>query len=178
MEYHEVSKSVLKVIKQLLDYSSSDSYRDDLFQTVNVDLEKGIIGSADGFKLIFVKMTNDLKEIFKESGTFKIQTGTINYKPVITLERHEGHYPNLLSIMTSGERLIKFGINPSLLIDALKYADKNQPVEFIIYKYENMKLEEGLTTPIEMRFGVADCDVNAIIMPMHISESKKWGVKE
>lgn len=177
MEYINVTKSVLKVVKHLLNYSSKDTYREDLFSTIKVDLEKEIIGSADGFKLTYVKMTNELKDIFKESGVYKVQTGIINYKPVITLEKFEGHYPDLLSVMSSRERFVVFGINPHLLRDALAYANNDEPVQFIIGKYENMNPTEGITIPIEMRFGVGDCYTDAIIMPMNMSDIKKWGVK-
>lgn len=178
MEYISINKSVFKVIKQLLNYSSKDTHREDLCSTVKVDLENGTLSSADGFKLLFVKMTDELKSIFKENGVFKIQTGTINYKPVITLEKFDGHYPDLNSIMSSSETFIKFGVNPYLLREALQYVGFGEPVQFIIHKYENMKPEEGITIPIEMRFSVGDCDANAVIMPMHMSECKRWGVKE
>lgn len=178
MEYISVNKSVLKVIKQLINYSSKDTHREDLYSTVKVDLEKGTLSSADGFKLLFVKMTDELKEIFKESGVFKIQTGTINYKPVITLEKYEGHYPDLNSVMSSGETFVKFGVNPYLLREALQYVGFGEPVQFLIHKYENMKPEEGITMPIEMRFTIEDCYANAVIMPMHMHEVKRWGVKD
>lgn len=178
MEYINVSKSVMRVVKHLLNYSSTDTAREYLFSTIHVDLEKGVISSADGFKLSFVKMTDELKEVFKENGTFKVQTGMINHTPVITLEKYEGYYPDLYSVISGGETFVKFGINPHFLKEALRYANDNEAVQFIIHKYENIKPEEGITIPIEMRFGVEDCFVDSIIMPMHMSSDKRWGIKD
>lgn len=174
MEYQKVSKSVIKAIKQLLEYTSKDQARDNLFYKVEVKGETAV--AADGFKLAYLKLNDELKNVFGEDGVYIVHDGRIFNEPVVAVEKKEVNYPDLDHVMPKGNVVLRFGINPHLLMSALKHANINQAVEFIVYEYKDMNPAESVTNPIEMRFSVADNEFDAIIMPM-FSPYSKWSVK-
>lgn len=166
-EYKKISKEAAKVIKHLLNVASTDCARPALM-AIRVDIENDYAGSADGFRLTFVKYTNSpLEGIFTESGVYQVSMGKFNREYVVEIEKMENlTYPNLRTIIHAKDNQPSFIFSMDKNLLAKLLAESANMVTFKVWT----KVE-----PVEFIHKIAGVDTYSVQMPMHTpDEVKSW----
>jgi DNA polymerase III sliding clamp (beta) subunit (PCNA family) len=123
-------------------------------------IENDSVVAVDGHRLHAIKLDAlpELEELKgKVTDLGKIRSGENILEPEVI----EGKYPDILQVIPNKEPTITFGINPKLLVDAIKTLDKNSLV---------ISLHTPLE-PIELFGKMNGEEVYMLIMPMNIGKS-------
>lgn len=169
------TKKFYKVIKQLLNVASKDTYIE-LLTCLYYDKEMKTFSATDGFRLLIANAEELEEASGLETGCYQAGLGSLGKQKIVQLDKKEftTKYPDLLQVIKKdAEVLVSFGISAHLLTSLI--ANSENELYITLYKEENQDTKKTVSCLIDLKFKVEGVPMHAGIMPLFVNAStEKW----